>query len=121
MTDTHTAQTTMQWLAGNWGWIVLWCIILGVPGTAAEWWRRTLAERHERKLELIAARQQAATLRPAAGGGPAVLGSCPHKTVVPVRDGEGTLVAWLCANPVCDAEFPPESAVLRDADGGGPR
>lgn len=111
-------MTTAQWLAHYWGWIVFWCIILGVQGSIVSFSRRALRTRHERRLELIKARRKRdhhGYRRPVPAGAPAVT-TCAHLKVVPVRTGGGDLVGWLCANPVCGKQFPPDSQVLAEED-----
>jgi hypothetical protein len=112
-------MTASLWLEHYWGWLIFWCIILGVPGSVAEFCRRALRTRHKRKIALIKARGRTSPPPPVAAlsaeGQRSVTG-CPHLKVVPVRLADGTLVRWVCANPVCSREFPPESAILAEED-----
>jgi len=112
--------TATQWLAHYWGWLLFWCIVLGVPGSVAEFGRRTLRTRHRRRLEIIEARTKAAGGGKRAARDPgepqrSVTG-CTHLNVVPVRLSDGTLVRWMCTNPLCRREFPPESAILAEEE-----
>jgi hypothetical protein len=111
-------MTAVQWLDHYWGWVVFWCIVLGVPGSIAEFFRRTARVRHRRRLELIKARSKAQQRARggAVGDGQRSITGCSHVQVVPVRLADGTLVRWVCANPVCAREFPPESAILAEED-----
>jgi hypothetical protein len=107
-------MTAVQWLDHYWGWVVFWCIILGVPGSVAEFCRRTLRTRHKRRLELIEARRKLPAATASSMEGQRSVTGCPHLKVVPVRLADGTLVRWVCGNPLCGKEFPPESAILAE-------
>jgi hypothetical protein len=112
-------MTATQWLEHYWGWVVFWCVVLGVPGSVAEFCRRALRTRHKRRVQLAKARRvqpdpSAWTARHSADRRSLV--SCAHLKVVPVRTGGGDLVGWVCANPVCGKQFPPESAVLAEEE-----
>lgn len=103
-------MTIVHLLARHWGWIVFWFIILA--SWAGRRVRSALRTRHERRLDLIRARRTP----PAARQDPPSrsVAGCSHVKVVPVRLSDGTLVRWVCANPLCGTEFPPGAAVLAD-------
>jgi hypothetical protein len=41
-----------------------------------------------------------------------VPGPCRHEKIIPVFDGDGETLRWICANsPRCEAVFPPSTAI----------
>ncbi len=92
---------------------IIWAIILVILTVSA--CGTAINNHHKRKLQLIKARARAAEYRaavPRVSTSQPEISGCPHGKVTPVRLSDGTLVRWVCANPVCMKEFPPESAIL---------
>jgi hypothetical protein len=134
-------QDALQWIAQNWVGLLILAWFLGVFGWAGETWRRAVNHRreaaevrHQRQVEIELARRgqlyQHQPARPAApeplpaaviaappGALPVrgVPGECRHERIVPVIDGDGDLIKWVCANwSRCDAEFS-KSVAIYDA------
>ncbi len=82
--------------------------------------RRSVWDRHERKLELNERELQLKRLElliaQASAAGVAVAapapGLCRHRKALPVRSGDGDVVAWLCQS--CDTQLPPEFSIYAE-------
>lgn len=69
--------------------------------------------RHKRKLELKKVELRIAQARAGRMEAPTPApGLCRHRKAVPVRDGEGDVVAWLCRS--CDTQLPKEFSVYTE-------
>jgi hypothetical protein len=131
----------INWLWANWLWVLViyWIFgdaILGLLSTvlaAIVAPFAALSERkHRREREITELTRRVLEAQPPPGTvrtrarpedpprqdpGSWDLPRCHHEVVKPVREeATGKLVAWMCQNPQCTREFPPDSQVLRTED-----
>ena len=110
--------TLLNWCLAHW-YVWFWLAVLGVFDGVRDFFYGVAvaiggsAERkHQRALELERAR--AKTAKAQAKAGTEIMptpGPCVHRRVLPVHDGTGERVAWLCQNDDCREQLPRNWAV----------
>jgi len=128
-------------VSGIIGWIVIgwfvYAFLLRPAVRGAVRARRDAAElRHRRQVELLyaAAGRPPANVRvipdqgipqpaaaipapPGARSARGIPGPCRHEQIIPVINGGGDVLRWICANyPRCEADFPAGTAVYEEGD-----